>query len=48
MSFTFLMSSDVMFLRYFEAHLALKVEQVKRSEGGAFVPQQMFFKVTFR
>ena len=38
--------------RYFEAHLACKVEQVKqslqRSEGGALVHPQPFFKVRDR
>lgn len=36
-------------LRYFEAHLAVKVEQVKQSlhtsDGGTVVPQQPFYKV---
>lgn len=44
-----------MFCRYFEAHLAVKVEQVKveqvkasllSSDGGVLVPQQLLSKVT--
>lgn len=35
--------------RYFEAHLAVKAEQVKQSlhtsDGGTVVPQQPFYKV---
>lgn len=35
--------------RYFEAHLAVKAEQVKQSlhtsDGGTIVPQQPFYKV---
>ena len=34
--------------RYFEAHLAVKTEQVKqRSEGGAVVPKQPHYKVIY-
>lgn len=37
--------------RYLEAHLAVKVEQLKASllssDGGVLVPQQLLYKVTF-
>lgn len=41
---------DVFLSRYFEAHLAVKAEQVKQSlhssDGSTVVPQQPFYKVS--